>query len=118
MVAASSWLLLAALLPTASSFTTNQQAMRDAAHITANAGDSIVFNCGVQVRPMTYVLVIILSCSEYNFILLGQAVTWVRSFVNNFLRDPFAWLGGREAAEQLSLVARKLSPCTFLATRL
>ena len=32
-------------------------------------------------------------------VLQGLAVTWVRCFVNNFLRVPLAWLGSREAAE-------------------
>ena len=49
---------LVPLLPSASSFSSNSaSAMRDAAHITANAGDSIVFNCGVQVSQICFILI-------------------------------------------------------------
>ena len=45
-------------------------------------------------RPRAHAQVII---GNYGT-LLGRAATWVRGFVNNFLRVPFACLGSKEAA--------------------
>ena len=40
---------------------------------------------------------------------LGGAVTWRRGFVNNFRRVPLAWLGKREAAEQLGTLRKQFT---------
>ena len=36
----------------------------------------------------------------FAILILGRAITRVRGFVNNFLRDPLACLGSNEAAEK------------------
>ena len=58
------------------------------------------------------------TIESHVYVILGRAVTWVRGFVNNFLRVPLACLGSREAAVQPGALRKHFTtPLSQVAAR-